>query len=592
MKNKTTKPLFYAFLFMFFTTNSFAGKSLDTPVISLDAETLGVNEFRISWDAVEGATYYKIWVSDYKEDSQTSYLPLYNGKIITSNNAWVINLNHEKTYECFIMAYNDNDKSANSNYVQVTTKEPNVDPPVLEEATNITGTSFDVSWSSIAGKNVYYQLLVSDDDFLTLVPGFDLEFRLVTNITVSGLKPLTTYKFKVKAKALDNESTFSQTREVTTKLTPPVALAASPVKHDQFTANWTSVVNATGYKLWVVDSNHQPVDGFYPAIVNDTFKTVTGLNPEATYTYSVMSVAGDLSSTQSNIIEVTTINENMPQPPVALEATHASGGWFLINWEEVENADHYKVYISTDNFASHVPDYDGFVVYGDAFPFENLNYLFDDASPATAYQYRLTSVANGYESLFSNTIEASTTPMPEIPAPPLALGAIEVTENGFTARWEEVDNGIFYRIYVSDDNFDTYISGQWGTAWWTLSLEIDGLESGTTYQYKIKACNDSGRSDYSNVIEVTTLATGTSINNITDLNISIYPNPAQNQINISGLDKNSTLEIFSITGAKMMSLDNQSGNVNLNVSNLENGIYIIKINSKKGFVSRKIFIKK
>ncbi|SKB66544.1 Por secretion system C-terminal sorting domain-containing protein [Alkalitalea saponilacus] len=74
--------------------------------------------------------------------------------------------------------------------------------------------------------------------------------------------------------------------------------------------------------------------------------------------------------------------------------------------------------------------------------------------------------------------------------------------------------------------------------------------------------------------------------------VKIYPNPAQNHINISGLDKNSTIEIFSITGAKMMRLENQSGNVNLNVSNLENDIYIIRISSEKGVLSRNIFINK
>ncbi|WP_165921786.1 fibronectin type III domain-containing protein [Natronoflexus pectinivorans] len=597
MKDKINKPALYAIIYAFIsllsTAESRANSNLDAPVLTLDAEMVWVNEFRVSWEAVNGATHYRIWVIDTEAEDQSTYLPLYSGKIIKANHAWVINLNPNSDYQCFIRAYNDNDKSVNSNIVQVRTKSPNIEPPVLEAATNITGTSFDVSWSSVEGTVVVYKLLVSDDDFHTLVPGFDSEYRPVTSITVSGLNPLTTYKYKVKAKDIagENESSFSTTHNTTTLLHPPVALEATNIKHDRFTANWTSVVNTTGYNLWVV-YNEQPLEGYWPFAVSDTTHTITGLESEKTYTYVVTSVAGAHSSDFSNAIEVTTIHETTP-PPVALEATHISSAWFVINWEEVENADHYKIYISTDNFTSHVVDYEGVVAHGDHYPFDNLNFMFDEAQAETDYQYKLTSVSNGYESEFSNIINVSTTSKPDIPEIPVALSAVKVTSQSFVAHWEEAKDGIFYRVFVSDDDFETHLSGYGGIpVWWELTLKVEGLEPGKTYQYRIQASNETGRSDYSNIIEVTTESTGTSINPVAAAHISIYPSPAQNHISLEGLETNSTIDIYSITGAKMMRLDNQSGRANLDVSALVNGMYIIRINSEKGVVSRKIFINK
>ena len=64
-------------------------------------------------------------------------------------------------------------------------------------------------------------------------------------------------------------------------------------------------------------------------------------------------------------------------------------------------------------------------------------------------------------------------------------------------------------------------------------------------------------------------------------NISIYPNPASDMIQISSsvsLD-NSTIEIYTITG-KLVNNFSANANIEINISNLSNGIYIIKINSE------------
>ncbi len=122
---------------------------------------------------------------------------------------------------------------------------------------------------------------------------------------------------------------------------------------------------------------------------------------------------------------------------------------------------------------------------------------------------------------------------------------------------------------------------------WTFVNWSDGeevLSADETYVFTMPAADVTLTANYSSTTSVA--ETNYSVP------ITIYPNPAQNHITIEGIAGKSTIEVFSITGAKLMRLENQSGSVNLEVSGLENGIYIISINAEKGVVSRKVFIYK
>jgi hypothetical protein len=69
---------------------------------------------------------------------------------------------------------------------------------------------------------------------------------------------------------------------------------------------------------------------------------------------------------------------------------------------------------------------------------------------------------------------------------------------------------------------------------------------------------------------------------------SIYPNPAKNQIVISGLDQLSNLEIFTISGAKVASyLVSNESQLDLN---LPSGIYLVKITSDTLSTTKKLII--
>ncbi len=174
---------------------------------------------------------------------------------------------------------------------------------------------------------------------------------------------------------------------------------------------------------------------------------------------------------------------------------------------------------------------------------------------------------------------------------PVATEATEIGMYGFHANWEEVTAADAYLLYVSADDFVSHLID---------GMEVDGITypvTGTTpateYKYRIKAINQYGISDFSNVIAVTTGDDTTSNDGAVASNIILYPNPAKDMITIAGMENNSTVEVYSVAGAKIMRFDNVSGgSLEMDVSTLVNGLYIINITTENVVVRKKASVSK
>ena len=70
--------------------------------------------------------------------------------------------------------------------------------------------------------------------------------------------------------------------------------------------------------------------------------------------------------------------------------------------------------------------------------------------------------------------------------------------------------------------------------------------------------------------------------------ISLYPNPAQEVLNISSSNSITKIEVYDLLGKKVASNDNAS---NVNVADLEKGAYIVIVEQENGSVVAKQFIK-
>ena len=70
--------------------------------------------------------------------------------------------------------------------------------------------------------------------------------------------------------------------------------------------------------------------------------------------------------------------------------------------------------------------------------------------------------------------------------------------------------------------------------------------------------------------------------------VTIYPNPTNNQIVISGLEQMSKLEIFTLSGVKVNSFK-VSNEIQVDL-NLPSGIYLVKITSDSLSTTKKLII--
>lgn len=168
-----------------------------------------------------------------------------------------------------------------------------------------------------------------------------------------------------------------------------------------------------------------------------------------------------------------------------------------------------------------------------------------------------------------------------------------------TFEWEEV-TGVtgFVVLYDDNENFsdpvaDT-VDGDKTTHKVLFALEMD-----QTYYWKMKIFEGGDTTDYNE--DAWSFIVG--IDGINDLlsahNVSIYPNPATSDLNIEvNSTKNSVVEVdlLNLLGQTVLMEQfrmNQGMNTStMNISNLENGLYIVRLKSGGDTFMKKIVIEK
>ena len=69
----------------------------------------------------------------------------------------------------------------------------------------------------------------------------------------------------------------------------------------------------------------------------------------------------------------------------------------------------------------------------------------------------------------------------------------------------------------------------------------------------------------------------------------VYPNPASEKLNISAEGMTGII-VFNSIGQKVISLDVDADEIGLDVSSLNNGIYMLKVVTRNGDFTRKISV--
>lgn len=166
--------------------------------------------------------------------------------------------------------------------------------------------------------------------------------------------------------------------------------------------------------------------------------------------------------------------------------------------------------------------------------------------------------------------------------PPTNLGATIEKDNPdytfvykVTLTWDAVEGAQAYYVYINGQEFGMT----------TTNYYIAGSDVETSFQYEVYSVCANGESEFSEPYTV----------NVTDESLEeyanrfeIYPNPAENYLNIDTNENINEVNIYNVIGVKVYSEQNFNGTIDL--SEFNDGVYFIRINTEKGDITKR-FIK-
>src|SRR3989339_565108 len=460
------------------------------------AATLVVStSFSANWNAVTGATGYKLDVSTVSNFA--SYVAGFDdldvGNVTTYS---VTGLSSNTTYYYRVEAYNNYGTGENSGVITVLTTPSAV---VATSATTIQTTSFTSNWDALVGVSGYYLDVATDNGFTSYVVGYqNKDVGNVTTHNVVGLLPGINYYYRVRAYNGSGTGNNSNVISLITLPSAPVATNATTITTNSFDANWNASVGAVKYYLDIATDNGYTsyVAGYQNRDVGNvsTFN-INGLIAGTNYYYRVRAFNVSGTSSNSNVINLIT----MPIAPVATNATTITTSSFDANWNTSVGSAKYYLDVATDiGFTSYVAGYQNKDV-GNVSTY-NINGL----TAGTNYYYRVRAFNIGGTSNNSNTISLIT-----VSQAPIANSAINITQTSFEANWNPTTGAAGYLLdVVTDNGFTSYVAGyQNKDVWNVTSLNITGLTPGATYYYQVRAYNNSGTSNNSNIVGLITMST-------------------------------------------------------------------------------------
>ena len=182
--------------------------------------------------------------------------------------------------------------------------------------------------------------------------------------------------------------------------------------------------------------------------------------------------------------------------PSSVTALPASATAINLDWESVSGAAGYDVQRSTDSVHWSVVSAGG----------RQTRFTDMELRSGTTYFYRVAAHVDGDDVVRSDVVSATTTGV--TPAAPVLLSATG-SATSVDLEWSDVDGESGYRIERSPDGTSWDQLGNTGQG--VTSYLDTGLESSTTYYYRVVAItSDGGSSDPSTALPATTDASGPS----------------------------------------------------------------------------------
>ena len=178
---------------------------------------------------------------------------------------------------------------------------------------------------------------------------------------------------------------------------------------------------------------------------------------------------------------------------------------------------------------------------------------------------------------------------PDVCATPAGLFTNNITPTKATTHWNLVPGALSYQVWYRVVGAGSWTKKNTGVNFKTLKM----LSPETNYEYKVRSkCNGGEFGEFTAVQNFTTLPLREEINS-NHISLSIYPNPAIDNLIISinsFITDQSSLIITDISGRIIFTSQLNSPTTEINISDFASGMYFVKIYTEVGEMIEK-FIK-
>ncbi len=392
------------------------------------------NTVTVKWDAVSDATGYDI------QFNGSTY-----GTTAPSRTFTGLRENTEYAYRVRSKNADGVSEYGPEKKVRTTPKAP-TNPIASSDEESVT-----VSWASVAGATSYD---LEIDGKVYRVNG--------TSHRVTGLKPNTSYSYRIRANNADGSSSYSRAKTLRTTSMPPETVKETR-SQTTITLKWDMVSGASNYDLLFNGTTYR---------VTGTSKTISGLTANTSYNYQIRVNTTDGSSSYSPVKTVKTLPYAPATYPTA-KATAAADA-VTLTWNAVPGATEYELYFDGKTYT----------VTGTSHKVTGLK---DD----TSYRYQIRSVNEGGRSSYSPYMTVKT--LLKAPDVPTDI-SFRADSTSVTVSWKYMSKVKSYDLLFNGTVYNTT-----GT-----SKTVSGLRPETTYKCQVRAKNDAGTSAYSPVYSVKT----------------------------------------------------------------------------------------
>lgn len=285
--------------------------------------------FKVKWDPVTNSIKYKFQISENQNFTNSLNIYYIQNQQIILNEFFVNNLLSGTNYYYKIRAINEIGYGEYSPVFSVLTIP---DAPVILPPSDNTSTSFVANWVPTRGATFYKLDVALDPVFQNYLPGYCNKTVLTTSQSITNVPSFSMSYYRVRAGNSSGIGSYSAVRS-SMIINPPTALDATRIFPHSFVANWSTVPNATSYRLDVSSNPNFTsfVQGYNNKQIFGTHHKVSNLMPETTYYYRVRAMSYTDSSLNSNTIMVTTTREGYPHKILTIETATPDRARIILN---------------------------------------------------------------------------------------------------------------------------------------------------------------------------------------------------------------------------------------------------------------------